>query len=235
MPAKKRKKLSVTRVLGILLIILGLAVIGYIPYTYVRGVMTQRNLRGQFTEESAAALALNQTVLDKLQGAEDLDKLKELAEEYKKRLTSEQIVGQLEIPKIGKNLIVVEGTGDNSLKKGPGHMEETPLPGANGNFAVAGDRVLYGAPFLSLNDMSAGDQVIMRTQYAQLTYTVTGKRVTDPEDTSVLNPVGYEAITLITCDPPWSTSHRLIVSGKMTGYEFINKPATTTTTPLPPA
>ncbi len=224
-PKKSKRKLSPARIIGILLIIAGLGLLGYVPYTYLRGVIEQRSLRGEFEQESAASLALNQQVLDKLQGAADSEKMRQLAEAYKSRLSSGQIIGQLEIPKMGLNAIVVEGSADGDLHKGPGHMEETPLPGMGGNFAVAGDRVLYGAPFLKLNDLVAGDQIIMRTQYGQFNYTVTGKHITEPEDTSVVQPVGFEAITLITCDPIWSTSHRLIVQAKMTGAKVIDKPA----------
>lgn len=224
-PKKSKRKLSPARVVGILLIIAGICLLGYVPYTYLRGVIEQRSLRGEFAQESAASLALNQQVLDKLQGAADSEKLRQLAEAYKSRLSSGQIIGQLEIPKMGLSAIIVEGSADDDLHKGPGHMEETPLPGMGGNFAVAGDRVLYGAPFLKLNDLVGGDQIIMRTQYGQFNYTVTDKHITEPEDTSVLQSLNYETITLITCDPIWSTAHRLIVQAKLTDAKVIDKPA----------
>ncbi|MHB1413423.1 MAG: sortase, partial [Thermoleophilia bacterium] len=90
------------------------------------------------------------------------------------------------------------------------------LPGMNGNFAVAGDRVLYGGPFLRLNDLAKGDEIIVHTPYGNFNYSVTDQHITQPEDTSVLNSDGQDEITLITCDPIWDTTHRLIIHGKLT-------------------
>lgn len=209
------KKRSLFKKLGMLLIILGLLVLLYVPATWLWGYIEQRGLRGDFERESAAAISMNQTVLDKLHGAAELEKLKQLALAHKVNLRSEQTIALLEIPKIGVNVIVVEGTGDGSLRKGPGHLEETPLPGMGGNFAVAGDRVLYGGPFLNLDELAAGDEIFLKTSYGRFNYTVADSHLTTPEDVSILNSSGSEVITLITCDPPWDTSRRLVVQGKL--------------------
>jgi sortase A len=211
----KIRKLNAYKVIGIALILTGLGVLLYIPATWVLGYFEQRSLRGDYEQQSAASLSLNQSVLDKLQGAADLEKLRQLAIAYKARLESEQTIAQLEIPKIGINVIVVEGTSESALRQGPGLLEETPLPGMTGNFAVAGDRVLYGGPFLNIDELEAGDEIILHTQYGNFNYAVFDKYLTDPEDTSVTKSHDYEEITLITCDPPWGTSKRLIVKGKL--------------------
>ena len=207
------------RILGIGLIVLGsimmMYIFVYIPGTWLWEKYEQRGLRGDFERESASAVQSNQTVLDKLQGAAVFDKLRQLAINYKANLKSEQSIAILEIPKIGLNIVVVEGTSESSLRKGPGHIEETPLPGMGGNFAIAGDRVLYGAPFLNLDELAAGDEILLKTQYGMFSYTITGSLLTTPEDVSVLKSTGSETITLITCDPPWGTARRLVVQGKL--------------------
>lgn len=197
------------------MILAGLAVLLYIPSTWILGYISQRNLRGDYAQESAAVLAEDKTTLEKLQGAADAEKIMKLAENFQSHLQDGQTIAQLEIPKIGVDDIVVEGSSDSDLHKGPGHMENTPLPGMEGNFPVAGDRVLYGGPFLHLNDLQNGDQIIIHTPYANFTYTVSNKHITQPEDTSVLQSHGKEEITLITCDPIWDTSHRLIITGEI--------------------
>ncbi|MHB1412327.1 MAG: sortase [Thermoleophilia bacterium] len=214
--SKKRKRFSKRRIIGLTLVLAGVAVLLYIPVTWVVGYFVQRDLRGQYDQESAASLALDHSVLDKLQGAADRDKLRQLAIAFKSRLSEKQTIAKLEIPKIGLNVIVVEGSSDSALHKGPGHLESTPLPGMNGNFAVAGDRVLYGGPFLRLNDLAKGDEIIVHTPYGNFNYSVTDQHITQPEDTSVLNSDGQDEITLITCDPIWDTTHRLIIHGKLT-------------------
>ena len=203
------------KIAGILLIVAGIAVLLVIPGSWVLGYYERRNLPAEFDQESASAMALNQSILNKMGGAAEVEKLRELSRAFQTQLHSEQTIARLEIPRIGINAVVVEGTNDGSLRKGVGHQEGTALPGAGGNFAIAGDRVLYGGPFLNLNELSEGDEIKVKTTYGQFVYTVVGTKITEPEDTSILNPPGYDAITLITCDPVWSTAHRMIVQGKL--------------------
>lgn len=221
----KKRKLSTRKIIGITLIIAGLVVLLYIPATWVWGYIVQRGLPDDFARETAAAQSLSQELLDKLADAAEADKIKELAAAFRSRLQTEQTIAQLEIPGIGVNSIVVEGTHDAALRKGPGHLEETPLPGMNGNFAVAGDRVLWGGPFLNLDDVKEGDEIFVKTPYAKFRYEVHFTTRTTPEDVSVLQPVeGMEVITLITCDPPWDTSHRLIIQGKLVDASLLEEP-----------
>lgn len=194
----------------------GLAVLMYVPATWAWGWWDRRDLRANFEQESAAAVVLNQNILNSIQGAAKIEKLKRLALESMEQLSPESAVAQLEIPKIGVNSIVVEGAEDASLRKGPGHIVWTPLPGLQGNFGVAGDRVLYGGPFLNLDELEAGDEIIVKTPYGRFVYAVSSKSIVMPEDTSLLQSNGTEMITLITCDPPWSTARRLVVQGTIT-------------------
>ncbi|MFA5810215.1 MAG: class E sortase [Thermoleophilia bacterium] len=122
-------------------------------------------------------------------------------------------VGEIYLPKIDVRWMMVQGSDKEALKKGPGHIQETTLPGAGGNFAVAGDRVLYGAPFLNLNEITVGDQVKIRMPYGTFIYRVNDTFIVTPDDVSVLQPVGYDAITLLTCDPPWDIKQRIVVRG----------------------
>ncbi|MFA5800890.1 MAG: class E sortase [Thermoleophilia bacterium] len=220
------KSVSILAITGIILMVVGVGILLYVPATWVWGWYDQRGLSSSFEQESAAALTLNKDVMDRLKGQADTEKLRQLAILTKSRLTSEQTIARIEIPKIGVNAIVVEGTTEGSLRKGPGHLEETPLPGMGGNFGVAGDRVLYGGPFLNLDEVGEGDEVTLQTSYGVFKYVIVGTRLTVPEDVSDLQPQGYDSITLITCDPPWDTSHRLIVKGRLTSGTLLeNQPA----------
>ena len=60
-------------------------------------------------------------------------------------------IAHIDIPSIGVSEYVVEGTDVDSLRKGPGHYPETPLPGEPGTSAIAGHRTTYGAPFRRLS------------------------------------------------------------------------------------
>ncbi len=132
----------------------------------------------------------------------------------------------IEIPRFGRHwrFAIVEGTSLPQLGLGPGHVPGTALPGQLGNFAVAAHRVTAGNPFYHLPDLSVGDLVIIDTKVNRYEYRVTGTQAVLPTDVSVLDPVpghprarpSQRLITLITCDPPWTGTHRIIVSGVLT-------------------
>lgn len=119
-------------------------------------------------------------------------------------------------------LYIVEGVGADDLRLGPGHYPATALPGERGNFAVAGHRTTYGAPFFHLDDLRPGDLVLVTDRSgARYTYRVRRQQIVAPSDTWVIapNPLGSAAptLTLTTCNPRFSASERLIVFAELTG------------------
>src|SRR5262245_39175466 len=131
----------------------------------------------------------------------------------------------IRIPRFGRTwrFAIVQGTGLPQLALGPGHVPGTALPGQVGNFAVAAHRVTAGNPFYYLNQLRPGDSVMITTEAATYTYQITHTELVLPGDTAVLDPVpghprqpAHQAmITLITCDPPWTGTHRIIVFGAL--------------------
>jgi sortase A len=129
----------------------------------------------------------------------------------------------LRIPRLGKDWakVVVEGVSPADLRAGPGHYPGTALPGQVGNFAVAGHRATYGNGFLRMNEMRPGDAVVVETRDMWFTYDVSSSEVVDPTDLAVIAPVPDQPgvtptrrmVTLTTCDPWFSATHRLIVHG----------------------
>jgi LPXTG-site transpeptidase (sortase) family protein len=129
----------------------------------------------------------------------------------------------LDIPKIRvDNKVVVEGVGRDELRKGPGHVPSTVLPGQDGTFGVSGHLTTYGAPFYRLNELAKGDTITVVTREAIYTYTVTRTAIVRPTDTQVLDNVKgpngkpEATITLTTCHPRYSARQRLIVFGDLT-------------------
>ncbi len=74
---------------------------------------------------------------------------------------SGESVATIRIPKIGVDKTVVQGVGLADLRKAPGHYPETPLPGEQGNAAIAGHRTTYGAPFNRLDELADGDEILV--------------------------------------------------------------------------
>jgi sortase A len=123
------------------------------------------------------------------------------------------VVARLQIPAIGVDQYVVEGTAEGDLAKGPGHYIGTAMPGQAGNVAIAGHRTTYGAPFNSLDHLVTGDPITLTTLSGEaLTYVVSQAPVAvSPHDISVLNTFDDNRLTLTTCNPKFSASQRLVV------------------------
>jgi sortase A len=124
-------------------------------------------------------------------------------------------IGDIRIPVIGINQVVVEGTNTPDLRKGPGHYIGTPLPGQGGNASVAGHRTTYGHPFYNLDSVKVGDPIVLTTLQGIFVYDTTKSWVVSPSDTDVIQNVFADILTLTTCNPRFSASTRLIVQAKL--------------------
>jgi|HigsolmetaAR201D_1030396.scaffolds.fasta_scaffold06277_3 LPXTG-site transpeptidase (sortase) family protein len=108
------------------------------------------------------------------------------------------LVGNLVIPRIGISAIVREGTNEDVLRRAVGHIEGTALPGQHGNVGVAAHRDTL---FRALRNIRKNDTITFNTPWGEYYYQVESTRVVKPENVEVLKPVGYEALTLVTCYP----------------------------------
>lgn len=124
---------------------------------------------------------------------------------------SGESVAQIRIPKIGLDQLIVQGVGLADLRKAPGHYPSTPLPGEQGNAAIAGHRTTYGAPFNRLGELVDGDEILVATVKGTYTYTVGRVHVVKPNQVEVLDPTPTPVLTLTTCHPKYSAKERLIV------------------------
>ncbi len=124
-------------------------------------------------------------------------------------------IGDIRIPVIGINQVVVEGTNTADLRKGPGHYIGTPLPGQGGNASIAGHRTTYGHPFYNLDSVKVGDPIVLTTLQGIFVYDATRSFVVSPSDTDVVKNVLADVLTLTTCNPRFSASTRLIVQAKL--------------------
>lgn len=125
-------------------------------------------------------------------------------------------IARIIISKLELNWVVVEGVGPQDLKKGPGHMSETPMPGEKGNSVVSGHRTTYGAPFFRLDELGPGDEIKTVTLAGEFVYRVTETKIVQPTDRQVTAPVLEEfRLTLTTCHPRFSAGKRLIVVAHM--------------------
>lgn len=127
------------------------------------------------------------------------------------------VYGTISIAKIDLREPMVEGATPASLKVGSGIVVPGRMPGELGNFVLASHRSLtFGRHFNRLDELTAGDKIQLETAEQTYTYTVQSKSVVTPEDLSVLDQnLHARELTLITCEPIDTATHRLIVKAVM--------------------
>jgi sortase A len=128
-------------------------------------------------------------------------------------------IGRIEIPSIGVEDYVVEGTDLENLRKGPGHYRETPLPGDRGTVAIAGHRTTYGAPFRKIDQLRRGQEVAVDMPYGRYVYRVESTKIVEPTDLSVLDQVRYDRLVLSACHPLYSAAQRVVVFSRLVRRE----------------
>ncbi|MFY9741181.1 MAG: class D sortase [Candidatus Sulfotelmatobacter sp.] len=108
------------------------------------------------------------------------------------------VLGRLDIPRLGMSVAVLQGAGSRTLRLGAGHIAGTPLPGEPGNSGIAGHRDTF---FRELKDIRANDEIQLQTAHGILHYEVDWVKVVGPDDISVLAPATESMLTLVTCYP----------------------------------
>lgn len=108
------------------------------------------------------------------------------------------VLGRIEIPRIGLKLAILEGTTAQTLRLGAGHIAGTALPGEPGNIGIAGHRDTW---FRALKDIRAHDQIQIQTAAGLSRYEVDWVQIVEPGDTGILALSTGSAVTLVTCYP----------------------------------
>jgi len=112
---------------------------------------------------------------------------------------------------------------ENALEDGVVHYPTTVLPGQKGNTAFFGhssNNIFnpghYKFAFALLHDLVPGDTFYLTYGGKVYAYQVYDKQIVDPSDVAVLDnvPGKIATATLITCDPPGTSLHRLVVWGE---------------------
>lgn len=126
-------------------------------------------------------------------------------------------LAKLSIPRLGAELYVVEGDGAKELRRGPGHLAGTAMPGGNGNCVIAGHRDTH---FRFLKDIREGDDIVLETQSGQYLYRVKRMEIVKPDNTAALRPTPKPELNLITCYPFYyvgSAPKRFVVEAQLAG------------------
>ncbi len=186
------------RMISPALVVLGLVLLGYVGAQYGQMYLEQRHLAVEWQQQQHARTVALHTGSNGSHTADD-------------GLT------RLFVPKIDLDSIVLEGTNHKALLLGPGHLKATPAPGELGNSVISGHRDTF---FRHIHELEKGDAVYVERDGKTYKYEVTGKKIVEPDDLSVIRPVKDAQLTLITCYPTYyigPAPKRLVVFSKLVG------------------
>ena len=180
------------KTVSLFLVLIGIGLLGYVGSEYWAMYRSQQTLEAEWERQAAAVSTAGQT-----------------------KLSPDQMLTRVVIPKIGMDAIVVEGASRKALSAGPGHMKETAMPGEPGNAVITAHRDTF---FRHIYELNKGDQIQVRRNGRTFTYEVTGKKIVMPEDVSVIKPTTDSRLTLITCYPTYyigPAPQRLVVFSRL--------------------
>ena len=210
--------------------------IGVAMYPVVSNAVAQRhassviesyndNVQSMDAEKIDAAKEAARRYNQQLNNAIDRDAAGEaddIGTSYVDMLDVGESLGYITIPKIDVNLPIYEGTSDDVLVKGVGHLEGSsyPLGGAGTHSVLTGHRGLAEAVlFTDLDKLGEGDRFYLHIMDEVLAYQVDQVKVVEPENTEDLEIIpGGDYCTLVTCTPYAINTHRLLVRGERTEY-----------------
>jgi sortase A len=208
------------RLFGLVLVASGAAVLLWVvvvwrwqdPFTALYTHFQQRRLATSYEE---AAVRFHARLTAGRATAQPHVALAAEARAYGRRLRRGSPVGRLRISRIGLNMVVVEGTDDASLRKGPGRYRPSGLPGEAALIYVAGHRTTYLAPFAEIDAIRLNDSIVFEVPYGTFTYRVVRHYVVPANDLAALRGRGREVLRLQACHPRFFATHRYLVDARL--------------------
>ena len=180
------------RIIGKLLIILGVLTIGTVAYINYKTIKINK----QFVDEYRQSIQNGTSKKDEYEIGD--------------------VIGVINIPKIDIEVAIKRGITNDVLNDAIGHFENTPMPGEYGNFSLAGHRAYVSNKFFSnLDKVEIGDEINILKDDTTHKYIVDNIEVVTPDRVDVVESkdMNKKEITLVTCTPKYVGSHRLIVKG----------------------
>src|SRR5260221_2217219 len=190
------------RAISMALVFAGLGLLGYVANEYWGMYRSQQKLEAEWERQAASVSAPGSATI-----------------------SPDQMLTRVVIPKIGMDAIVVEGASRKQLSEGPGHVQQTAMPGEVGNAVITAHRDTF---FRHIYELMKADQILVRRNGRVFTYEVTSKRIVMPDDVSVIKPTSDAQLTLITCYPTYyigPAPKRLVVFSKLVDSSDYGQPS----------
>jgi sortase A len=218
------------RMLGTLMAIGGLLVLIWVlvvwrwedPFTALYTTWKQHQLSQSYERRTRAYQPLTRPAES---AGVTAAQVRQEARRYRLGAKRGEAIGRLHVPRLDLNMVLVDGTDDSSLQKGPGVDRRTYMPGEGQLIYIAGHRTTYLAPFAHIERMRPGDSVTIDVPYGSFRYRVFTHRVVPADDLAVLRSHGREVVELQACHPRFFASQRYIVWARLVRIEPRGAPA----------
>jgi sortase A len=223
-PAQTWRRRSV-RIFGTVLLVAGAAIVAWTllvwqwqePFTSLYTKLKQHQLAASYERQVADFIprpapppkAKRRPSAAQVRAAE-LAALRLTAGRYRVHARVGAAIGRIRVPRLSLNMILVNGTDHDSLKRGPGRDLHSYMPGEGQLVYVAGHRTTYLAPFAKIDELRRGDPVTIETPYATFRYRITRHIIVKADAIHVLRSPGYELLALQACHPRFFATHRYI-------------------------
>lgn len=113
--------------------------------------------------------------------------------------TKGDTIGILYVPKLNKELPIIEGTDEDQLDVGVGHYSGTALPLQKDQIVLSGHR---DTVFRNFDQLKIGDTFVVKMEYGTFEYEIYETEIVDADDTTVIRSTAPEEIlTVTTCYP----------------------------------
>lgn len=225
------------RIRVIFCVIIFITGLGIASYPFISNMVAQRHASQVVKDYETNVEEMDEEKIDAMKEAakkyneqlsnvvsvDDENENNEQGESYADLLNIGESLGYITIPKINVNLPIYNGTSQDVLSKGVGHMEQSsyPLGGESTHCVLTGHRGLPSAVlFTDLDKLEIGDEFYLHVLDEILAYKVDQIKVVEPNESGDLEIIdGKDYCTLVTCTPYAINSHRLLVRGERTEYK----------------
>jgi sortase A len=211
------------RVSGIFLAAVGLLALVWVvvvwrwqdPFTALYTTWQQHKLAQQLQHEIASQPRSAQG--ESL--ASEAHTIEQAAARFRGSATEGQAIGRIIIPRLSLNMVLVNGTDEASLERGPGRDLRSFMPGQSRLVYIAGHRTTFLAPFSQINTIKPGDRIRLEMPYGAFVYRAYRHVIVPASDLAVLRSPRHELLALQACNPRFFASQRYIVYANLVAVD----------------
>ncbi len=221
------------RVSGLVLAVGGVLALAWVvvvwrwqdPFTALYTTWEQHQLEQQLQHEFAQAEAKPHVLRTSSGGsAREARAIEHEAARFRRTAVVGQAIGRIVVPRLGLSMVLVNGTDESSLQRGPGRDTVSYMPGQNRLVYIAGHRTTFLAPFSQINTMRRGDPIRLEMPYGTFVYRTVRHVIVPATDLSVLRSPRHELLALQACNPRFFATQRYIVYARLVTVEPTSGP-----------